>query len=155
MCLQIAQPAAAAALAADVDFGARLGVGEEARTQADLDVAEQRRQHRLERALQIRHRDPFADDEPFELLEHRRVRQVEVVAAIDAAGHDDADRRREGLHVADLHRRRVRAQQRRRADLRLGRLRRASPVRAPGAADDRRRDTACPACRARDDRAAC
>ena len=68
------------------------------------------------------------------------MREVEVVAAIDAAGDDDADRRLEGLHVADLHRRGVRAQQRRRADLRLRRTaaERCPSVRAPGPADDRR-----------------
>ena len=59
-----------------------------------------------------RQRDPFADDEPLHLGERRRVRQIEIVAAIDAARHDDADRRLVRLHVADLHRRGVRAQQR-------------------------------------------
>ena len=75
-----------------------------------------RREHlaheREQRALQIRQRDAFADDEPFDLPEHRRVREVEIVAPVDAAGHDDADRRLVRLHVADLHRRGVRAQQR-------------------------------------------
>ena len=36
---------------------------------------------------------------------------IEGVAAIDHAGHDHADRRRGRVHDADLHRRRVRAQQ--------------------------------------------
>ena len=79
------QPEPPQALAADVDFRARLGVGEEARTQAHLHVAEQLVQHRLERALQVGQRDAFADDEPLELLEHRRVAEIEVVAAVDAA----------------------------------------------------------------------
>ena len=51
-------------------------------------------QHRLERALEVGQRDALADDEPLELLEHRRVRQVEVVAAVDAARDDDPHRRR-------------------------------------------------------------
>src|SRR6185295_6737450 len=130
-----AAPRAAARAAADVDLGARLGVGEEAGTQPHLHVAEERPQHRFERPLQVRERDPLADDEPLELLEHRRVTEIEVVAAVDAPGHDDAHRRRERLHVADLHRRRVRAQQRRGAHLRVGH---APAVRAPRAADDRR-----------------
>ena len=41
-----------------------------------------------------------------------RVREVEIVAPIDATGHDDADRRLVRFHVANLHRGRVRAQQR-------------------------------------------
>ena len=41
-----------------------------------------------ERALQIGERDALADDQPFDLREHRRVRQVEIVAAIDAARRD-------------------------------------------------------------------
>ena len=75
---------------------------------------EQLARERRERALQIGHRDALADDQPFDLLKHRRVRQVEIVAAVDLAGHDDAHRRLVALHVADLHRRGVRAQQRRR-----------------------------------------
>ena len=55
---------------------------------------------------------PFADRERFDLAERRRVRQVEIVAAVDAPGRDDANRRLVRLHVADLHRRGVRAQQR-------------------------------------------
>ena len=48
-----------------------------------------RREHlareREQRALQIGERDAFADDQPFDLAERRRVRQVEIVAAVDAA----------------------------------------------------------------------
>ena len=74
---------------------------------------EQLARERHERALQIRQRHVVADDEPFDLREHRRVRQVEIVAAIDAARRDQPDRRLVRFHVADLHARRVRAQQRR------------------------------------------
>ena len=59
-----------------------------------------------------RQRDALADDQAFDLREHRRVRQVEVVAAVDAARRDEPHRRLVRLHVADLHRRGVRAQQR-------------------------------------------
>ena len=84
--LQTGQPVAVAEHAADEHFGARLGVREEARTEQHLRaVLEQLVQERRERALQVRHRDALADDEPFDLLEHRRVRQVEVVAAVDLA----------------------------------------------------------------------
>ena len=121
--------------ASTIHFGARLGIREEAGSQADLHVAEQGAHHRFERALQVTERDSLADHEPFELLEHRRVAQVEVVAPIDAAGDDDADRRLEGLHVADLHRRGVRAKQRGGADLRVGYV---AAMRAPRPAGDRR-----------------
>src|SRR4030095_14740835 len=125
---------AATLVATDVDLGAGLGIWKEAGSQPDLHVAEERGDHRLERSLEIRHRDVLADDQRLELLEHRRVRQIEVVAAIDSPGHEQANRRFERLHVADLHRRRVRPQQRRRAHLRL---RDASSMCAPRAADDR------------------
>ena len=88
-------------------YGKKLGRNRDAR---------RRREHlareREQRALQIGERHSFADDQPFDLREHRRVRQVEIVAAVDAARRDDPDRRLVRLHVADLHRRGVRAQQR-------------------------------------------
>ena len=49
------------------------------------------------------------DDEPLDLMEHRRMRLVGV-AAIGAAGADHADRRLLRQHGAHLHRARVRAQ---------------------------------------------
>ena len=92
-----------------------------------------RREHlareREQRALRDRRaRCPSPTASAFDLAERRRVRQVEVVAAIDAARHDDADRRLVRLHVADLHRRGVRPQQR------------AHVVGAAGLASDRRRE---------------
>ena len=63
-----------------------------------------------ERPLEVAERDPFADAEPFDLVEHRRVPEV-VVVPVDAPGADDADRRLARQHRADLHRRSVRAQQ--------------------------------------------
>ena len=62
--------------------------------------------------LRSRERQAFADGEAFDLAERRRVRQIQVVAPIDAARHDDADRRLVRLHVPNLHRRGVRAEQR-------------------------------------------
>ena len=80
--------------AADVDFGARLGVGEEARAEAHLRAgAEQRFGHRAQRALEIRERDALADDQAFDLVEHRRVREIEIVAAVDRADRDQPHRR--------------------------------------------------------------
>ena len=50
------------------------------------------------------------DDQPFDLMEHRRMRLVGV-ATVGAAGTDDADRRLLAEHGADLDRARVGAQQ--------------------------------------------
>ena len=105
--------------AAEIDFRARLRIREEARTETHAHV---RREHlareRQQRAFQIGQRQAFADGQPLDLSEGRRVRQVQVVASIDAAGHDDANRRLMRLHVANLHRRGMRAQQRARRALR-------------------------------------
>src|SRR6185312_8946539 len=106
--------AAAVALpAAQVDLRARLGVREEARTEPH---PRRRREHLLrereQRAFEIRERESLADREPFNLSESGGVRQVEVVAAVHTAGRDDPDRRLVRLHVPDLDRRGVRAQQR-------------------------------------------
>src|SRR4029079_15002683 len=68
-----------------------------------------------ERALQVGERHPFADDEPLDLREHRRVREVEPVAPIHTSRRDQPERRLVRLHVAELHAGRARAQQRRRA----------------------------------------
>src|SRR4029077_4431898 len=74
--------AAAVALpAAQVDFRARFRVWEEARTKADT---RRRRKHLLREreqdALEIGQQNPFADREPFDLSERRRVREIEIVA---------------------------------------------------------------------------
>src|SRR5262249_55223973 len=91
--------------AAHIHFGARLGVREEARTETQArTLAEHLAREGEQRPLQVRQRNAFADDEPFELREHRRMREIQVIFAIDAAWHDDADRRLMRLHVADLHR---------------------------------------------------
>ena len=104
-------------------YGKKLGLNRTREVEENISRA-----NASERALQIRERDAFADGEPFHLREHRRVRQIEIVAPVDAAGHDDANRRRVRLHVADLHRRGVRPEQR------------ADVVGAAGLALDRRRE---------------
>src|SRR3546814_7435356 len=60
------------------------------------------------------HMDAAIDDETFDLVKHRRVRRI-AVAAVDAAGRDDPDRRLLAHHRPDLHRRSMRAQQHRAA----------------------------------------
>ena len=56
----------------------------------------------------------LVDDQAFDLVEHRRVGQVRIVAE-GAARHDDADRRLLRQHGADLHRARMGAQHHARA----------------------------------------
>lgn len=55
-----------------------------------------------ETAFEVTHMDTLLDDEPFDLMEHRRVGCVPVIA-IDAAGHENADRRLFFHHRAHLH----------------------------------------------------
>src|SRR5215211_2983245 len=117
--LALAQPAAravaheAAAVAVeagDVDLDARLGEREEVRAQADVAArAEDRVREAQQRALEVGERDVLVDGEALYLVELRGVGRV-AVATVRAPGDDDVQRRRMGLHRADLHRRRVRAQ---------------------------------------------
>ena len=124
----VAQEAVLAVEARDVDLDPRLGEREEVRAQADLAlVAEDRAGERQQRALQVGERDVLVDREALDLVELRRVRRV-AVAAVDAAGDDDVERRRVLLHRADLHRRGVRAQH----DV-VGDVERVGSTRAPGA----------------------
>src|SRR3712207_7972724 len=55
----------------------------------------------------VRERDVLVDGEPLDLMELRRVRGVRV-AAVDAAGDDDVERRRPPLHRARLDRKSTR-----------------------------------------------
>ena len=64
----------------------------------------------MQHRLHVGEAHVLADHQPFELVEHRRVRHVRV-AAVDAARGDDGERRAVLLQRADLHRRGVRAQQ--------------------------------------------
>src|SRR6185369_11632179 len=103
-----------------VDLGARLGERKVARPEAQLQRAalEERLDEIEVDRLEIAKAHVLAEPEPFDLVEHRRVRRV-VVDAVGAAGRDDAKvghPRCAGvllcvrLRVADLHRRGVRTQ---------------------------------------------
>src|SRR3954468_13835204 len=101
---------AVAVEARDVDLDARLGEREEVRAQADVAaLAEDRVGEAQQRALEVGERDVLVDREPLDLVELRRVRRV-AVAAVRAPRDHDVERRRVRLHRADLHRRRVGAQ---------------------------------------------
>ena len=75
-------------------------------------LAEQFLKHKLDRALEVGHRHVPVHVQALDLVEGRVVRGVGGVAAVHAARHDDADRRRGLLHHANLHGRRVGAEQR-------------------------------------------
>src|SRR5690625_6332119 len=64
----------------------------------------------LDGALEIGKADSLIDQQPFYLMEHRRVGQIGV-AAVNPPGTDNADRRRLRLHGAHLDRRGVGTQQ--------------------------------------------
>ena len=99
--------------ALDVELRRRLGEREVARPQARREAGpEERLRERLDRSGQVGHRDVAVDDESFDLVEHGHVRGVGRVAPEHPPRRDDVDRRLGGEHRADLHRRRVGAQQR-------------------------------------------
>ena len=106
---------AGAAVPADIDLHRRLGEREVAGAEPHRQVgdAEEGAQEVDQRALQMAERQVAIEDQALALVEHRRVRRV-MVGAIGAADDDDADRRRLRQHGADLHRRGLRAQHRRR-----------------------------------------
>ena len=83
------------------------------RAEADDGIlAVHRLNERLKRALEICHRDALVDHQTLDLVEHRRVRRVDLVLAVDSAGGKDADGRLFDLvHCADLHGAGLRAQQ--------------------------------------------
>ena len=64
----------------------------------------------MQHRLHVGERDALGDHQAFDLVEHRRVRDV-VIVAIHAARRDHRERRLAREHRADLHRRGVRAQQ--------------------------------------------
>ena len=69
-------------------YGKKLG------TEADLrPMPNSARGHRAQRALQVGERDALADDQAFDLVKHRRVRQVEIVLAIHRTDRDEPHRR--------------------------------------------------------------
>src|SRR5207245_1571356 len=64
----------------------------------------------LERSFEVADSNVFVDKQSLHLVEHRHMRGV-VIAAVDLSWNDDTDWRPVCLHVADLHRRCVGAQQ--------------------------------------------
>jgi len=81
------------------------------RAQAHLAVGAEGGARPLEQhSLQVAQGDVLVDGQALDLVEHRRVRRV-VVAPVGLAGEDVVQRRLLQLHLADLHRRGVRAQQ--------------------------------------------
>ena len=94
-----------------VDFGRRLGEGEERRTETHAQrFFEEHPEEFLDGALEVGEADVLVDQQAFDLMEHRRVSDIGV-AAIDTAGADDADRRLLRFHGAYLNRRGVGTQQ--------------------------------------------
>ena len=76
----------------DIDFRAGLGEREEARSEARFGLFTKKLVvEDLERAFQVRERDPFIDNQSFDLMKHRRVRRVQVIMSEDAPRTDDAD----------------------------------------------------------------
>ena len=103
--------AATAVGAGHVDLARRLGEGEVARPEAHADLRrEEPPEEGLERPLEVAESDPLRHRQPLDLVEHRRVPQI-VVVAVDTPRADDPDRRLARQHRADLHRRGVGAQQ--------------------------------------------
>ena len=95
----------------EVELGARLGEREVVGAQAHLRVvAEHVLDEVVERAAQVGHREALVDRDALGLVEHRRVRRVELVGAEHATGCDAVERQLVLEQRAQLHRRRVRAQ---------------------------------------------
>ena len=93
------------------ELHARLGEREEVGAEQHLALgAEELAREVLQRALQVAEREAAVDGEALDLLEHRRVRRVQRIAAVDAARADHVHGRRLRLHRAHLDRRGLRAQ---------------------------------------------
>src|SRR5215475_3748753 len=87
----LAHPAAIAVTgeAQHVHLGRGLREREEGRPEADPRARpEHLAREQLERPLEVGHRDTVIDRQPLHLVEHRRMRHVDDVAAVDLAGHD-------------------------------------------------------------------
>ena len=69
--------------------------------------AEQFAHEKLKRTFQIGYAHVLINIEPFDLMKLRAVGRIDFIATIGRAGRDHANRRRRGLHRADLHRRSV------------------------------------------------
>ncbi len=93
VCLHTRHPSPPHIDAADIDFRARLGKREEARTQPDLRMLAEHFPHELQqRSFQIAHADILVDDQPFDLREHMGMRRIVIIAAVYIARTDDFDR---------------------------------------------------------------
>src|SRR5829696_4632049 len=113
--LAAAGAAAVAGAAADeaghVDLGPGLDEREVRRPQPDLAVlAEVGAGEGQQGALHVGHGDAAVDGQDLDLVEHWHVGGVGGVGPVAAAGDDDVDRRRAGLHGSDLHGRGLGAQ---------------------------------------------
>ena len=103
---------AAALVALHVHLAARLCEREVVRTEAGDGVLTVELFHeRVERALQVRHRDALVDDHALDLVEHGGMGGVHLVLAVHAARSENTDGQRARLHRVDLHGRGLRAQQ--------------------------------------------
>ena len=101
----------AGTVALDVHLEARLREGEEGRAEAHDDAVdlEEGLAEFFQNPAQIADMRLLVDDKAFDLMEHRRMGGVGILA-IGLAGNDDADRRLLAFHGADLHWRSVGAQ---------------------------------------------
>src|SRR5262249_34593132 len=75
----------------------------EAGAEADAGVGpEETAQERGEDALQVGEARPLVDQQPLDLLEHRRVRRIGIVAPVARPRHHDPDGRRRAAQTARL-----------------------------------------------------
>src|SRR5438270_6276745 len=98
-------------LALDVHLRRRLSEREIARPKTSLGFAEESVGEVSQCRLEIDEADTLVDGEAFDLCEHRRERCVEEVTTVRVSRAENANRRLELLHRADLHRRSVRPEQ--------------------------------------------
>src|SRR2546423_9947095 len=89
-------------LALHVHFCRRLGEREVARPETRSGFAEEFVGEVRQSRLEVDEADSFIDRQPLDLREHRRVRGVEEIATVGVAGTQDANRRLELLHGADM-----------------------------------------------------
>ena len=89
----------------DIDLERRLRERKERRTETHLDLIdlEERLAEFLQYPFQMAEMRALVDHEPFDLMEHGGMGLI-AVAAVGAAGNDDADRRLLRQHRPDLHR---------------------------------------------------
>src|SRR5690606_34971075 len=96
---------AAAHHALHVDFGGRLGEGEERGAETHTQrLLEEHPQEFLDGALEIGEVDVLVNQQAFDLVEHRRVSDIRV-ATVNAARTNDANGRTLVFHGAHLYRR--------------------------------------------------